>query len=107
MPAPASTTTSKPACMSFPAVSGTSATLRSPGAVARTTPTLIATDSTGAAGGRLSGAAARMRRVESLLWPGGALLHAPRTSVAVRRGDARVVRHPAAGRDRAHLLRRA
>ena len=41
-PAPGSTTTSKPAAASFPTVSGTRATRRSPGAVSRATPTLIA-----------------------------------------------------------------
>src|SRR5712691_2219772 len=44
-PAAGSTTTSKPPAASFPTVSGTSATLRSPGAVSRAAPTLIAEDS--------------------------------------------------------------
>ena len=90
-PAPGSTTISKPAAASFPAVSGTRATLRSPGAVSRATPTLIAGNHNHAEYTRA----------------GGALLHPPRAAAALRRGDARVVRVAASRRDRAHLLRRA
>src|SRR4051812_27469086 len=89
-PAPRSTVTSKPAAVSFPTVSGTRATLRSPGAVSRATPTLIAANS---------------KQVHTLA-PRGALLHPPRAAAAVPRGDARVVRLAAAGRDRTDLLRR-
>src|SRR3954462_8075524 len=90
-PAPGSTITWKPAAASFPAVSGTSATLRSPATVSRATPTLIE---------------------ETLLNPcvgslRDAFLHPSRAAAALRRRDARVVRDSAAGRDGAHLLRRA
>src|SRR4051812_2483500 len=89
-PAPCSRVTSNPAAVSFPTVSGTRATLRSPGAVSRATPTLIAVNS---------------KQVHTLA-PRGALLHPPRAAAAVPRGDARVVRFAAPGRDRVDLLRR-
>src|SRR4051794_27529438 len=87
-PAPGSTVTSKPAAVSFPTVSGTRATLRSPGAVSRATPTLIAVNS---------------KQVHTLA-PRGAFLHPPRAAAAVPRGDARVVRFAAPGRDGVDLL---
>src|SRR5581483_11877530 len=100
-------TISKPAACSFPTVSGTSATLRSSGAVSCGTPTLIAANSTGRGGRHRADLSADVLRVSPRLAVGDALLHASRLAVALRRRDARVVRHPAAGRDRAHLLRRA
>src|SRR6478735_458875 len=79
-PAPGSTVTSKPAAVSFPTVSGTRATLRSPRAVSRATPTLIADNS---------------KQVPTLALR-VTLLHPPRAAAALRRGDARVVRFAAA-----------